>query len=71
MKVGKIPTPAFIVTIKVTPMNTWIPFTQKRDSTKLLVKEALGLELPRENPFCKEDTFVSWYHILAAFNSTL
>lgn len=38
MKVGKILTPAFLVTIKVAPMNTWISFTQKRDSTKLLEK---------------------------------
>lgn len=52
-------------------MNTWISFTQKRDSTKLLIEEPSGLELLREHPFCKEDILVPWYHISAAFNSTM
>lgn len=39
-KVGKIPTPVFLVNAKVTPVNSWVSAAQKRESTKLSAKEA-------------------------------
>lgn len=44
-RVGKIPTPVFLVSTKVTPVISWISSAQKRESTKLSANEAPGQEL--------------------------
>jgi len=43
-KVGKIPTPVFLVSTKAAPVISWISSIERRESTKLPAKEASGQE---------------------------